>query len=105
MAPRAGARNVAVGDVLVRLRDDPFDMLFLLDNWVDLIGSLLYSAAAGYFLVRIDPWAAFAGIAPLLAVGLGQPSRRQPGPPLPAPGPRRVERGERASSPQPSKRR
>ena len=68
---RAGARNVAVGDMLVRLRDDPFDMLFLLDNWVDLIGALLYSAAAGYFLVRIDPWAAFAGIAPLLAVGLG----------------------------------
>jgi len=72
--PRAGARNVAVGDMLVRLRDDPFDMMFLLDNWVDLIGSLLYSSAAAYFLVRIDPWAAFAGIAPLLAVGLGNRS-------------------------------
>ena len=69
--PRAGARTVPIGDMLVRLRDDPFDMLFLLDNWVDLVGAILYSSAAGYFLVRIDAWAAFAGIAPLVCVGLG----------------------------------
>lgn len=67
--PRAGRRDVPVGDVLVRLRDDPFDMLFLLDNWVDLVGSLLYSSAAAYFLFRIDAWAAVAGIAPLLLLG------------------------------------
>ena len=66
----AGRRDVPVGDVLVRLRDDPFDMLFLLDNWVDLVGSLLYSSAAAYFLFRIDPWAAVAGIVPLLLLGL-----------------------------------
>ncbi len=66
---RAGSRNVAVGDVLVRLRDDPFDMLFLIDNWADLLGSVLYGSAAAYFLVKIDPWAAVAGIAPLLALG------------------------------------
>jgi len=66
----AGRRDVPVGDVLVRLRDDPFDMLFLLDNWVDLVGSLLYSSAAAYFLFRIDPWAAVAGIGPLLLLGV-----------------------------------
>jgi len=66
----AGRREVPIGDVLVRLRDDPFDMLFLLDNWVDLVGSLLYSSAAAYFLFRIDPWAAVAGIGPLLLLGL-----------------------------------
>jgi len=66
----AGRRDVPVGDVLVRLRDDPFDMLFLLDNWVDLAGSLLYSSAAAYFLFRIDAWAAIAGIAPLLLLGV-----------------------------------
>lgn len=69
--PRAGTRNVPVGDVLVRLRDDPFDMMFLLDNWTDLVGALLYSSIAAYFLVRIDPWAAAASIAPLLLVGWG----------------------------------
>ena len=57
---KAGRRDVPVGDVLVRLRDDPFDMLFLLDNWVDLIGSLIYSSAAAYFLFQIDAWAAVA---------------------------------------------
>lgn len=68
--PNAGRREVPVGDVLVRLRDDPFDMLFLLDNWVDLVGSLIYSSAAAYFLFRIDPWAAVAGIGPLLLLGV-----------------------------------
>jgi ATP-binding cassette, subfamily B, bacterial len=67
---KAGRRDVPVGDVLVRLRDDPFDMLFLLDNWVDLVGSLIYSSAAAYFLFRIDPWAALAGIGPLLLLGV-----------------------------------
>lgn len=69
--PVAGRRDVPVGDVLVRLRDDPFDMLFLLDNWVDLAGAVLYSSAAAYFLVRIDVWAAVAGITPLVMLGLG----------------------------------
>jgi ATP-binding cassette subfamily B protein len=66
----AGPRELPVGDVLVRLRDDPFDLLFLLDNWVDLVGALLYSSAAAYFLFQIDPWAAVAGIGPLIALGL-----------------------------------
>jgi ATP-binding cassette, subfamily B, bacterial len=67
----AALRNVPIGDVLVRMRDDPFDTMFLLDNWVDLIGALLYGVAAAYFLVRIDPWGAVVGIAPLLLVGWG----------------------------------
>ena len=65
----ASARDVPVGDVLARLRDDPFDVLFLLDNWVDLGGSLVYGAGAAWLLARIDPWAAFVGIAPLLLIG------------------------------------
>lgn len=67
----AGERSVPVGDVLVRLRDDPFDALFLLDNWVDLFGSVLYSAVAITLLARIDVWAAMAGVLPLVAVGIG----------------------------------
>lgn len=69
--PGAGRRDVSIGDVLVRLRDDPHDMLFLIDNWVDLAGSLIYGTAAAFFLVRIDPWAALAGIGPLVLVGIG----------------------------------
>jgi ATP-binding cassette subfamily B protein len=68
--PRAARRNVPVGDVLVRVRDDPFDMVFLVDNWVDLLGAVLYGSVAVLLLVRIDPLAAFAGVGPLVATGL-----------------------------------
>lgn len=68
---RAAARNVPIGDVLVRLREDPFDLMFLIDNWVDLVGSLLYGSVAGYLLFRIDPWAALAGAAPMILTGWG----------------------------------
>lgn len=67
----AAPRNVPIGDVLARMRDDPFDTMFLLDNWVDLVGQLIYALVAAYFLVRIDVWGALVGIAPLLLVGWG----------------------------------
>ncbi|MDH4076148.1 MAG: ABC transporter ATP-binding protein/permease [Acidimicrobiia bacterium] len=68
--PGAGPRSVPVGDILVRLRDDPFDMVFLLDNWIDLFGLLLYSAGTVAVLSRIDPWATAAGVGPMVAVGV-----------------------------------
>ena len=79
--PRAGRRDAPVGDVLVRLRDDPVDMIFLVDNWVDLVGALLYGSVAMFLLVRIDPLAALAGVGPLIATGfanraVGHLSRR-----------------------------
>lgn len=79
--PRAGRRDAPVGDVLVRLRDDPVDMIFLVDNWVDLLGALLYGSVAMFLLVRIDPLAALAGVGPLVATGfanraVGHLSRR-----------------------------
>jgi ATP-binding cassette subfamily B protein len=68
---RAGRRDVPVGDVLVRMRDDPFDMIFLIDNWVDLVGAILYGSVAVFLLVRIDPLAALAGVGPLVLTGFG----------------------------------
>jgi ATP-binding cassette, subfamily B, bacterial len=68
--PSAAPRTVPVGDAVSRLRDDPFDVLFLLDNWVDLAGSLIYGIIASIVLIRIDPVAGIAGIAPMLIVGL-----------------------------------
>jgi ATP-binding cassette, subfamily B, bacterial len=65
----AGPRTVPVGDVLSRLRDDPHDVIFLLDNWVDLLGSLLYGVGAAVLLARIDPWATLAGIGPMILAG------------------------------------
>jgi ATP-binding cassette, subfamily B, bacterial len=66
----AAPRTVPVGDAVSRLRDDPFDTLFLIDNWVDLAGSLIYGVIASIVLISIDPVAGIAGIAPMLAVGL-----------------------------------
>ncbi len=67
----AAPRTVPVGDVLSRLRDDPFDVLFLIDNWVDLLGASLYGIGAIILLCRIDPWATAAGVIPMIALGFG----------------------------------
>ena len=65
----SATRSVPVGDIVSRLRDDPFDVLFLMDNWVDLLGAALFGLGAVILLARIDPLAAAAGILPMLAVG------------------------------------
>ncbi len=67
----AAPRTVPVGDVLSRLRDDPFDVLFLMDNWVDLLGASIYGIGAIVLLARIDPLAAAAGVVPMIALGFG----------------------------------
>ena len=65
----SATRSVPVGDIVSRLRDDPFDVLFLIDNWVDLLGAALFGIGAVILLARIDPLAAAAGIVPMIAVG------------------------------------
>lgn len=69
--PESATRSVPVGDIVSRLRDDPFDVLFLIDNWIDLLGAALFGLGAVILLARIDPLAAAAGIGPMLAVGFG----------------------------------
>ena len=67
----AGVRSVPIGDMLARLRDDPFDVLFLMDHWVDLLGAVLYAVGAVILLARIDPLATAAGIVPMVLIGFG----------------------------------
>ncbi len=59
------------GDAVARLRDDPHDMLMLVDNWVDVLGALMYGVVALAILASIDPLAATIAVAPLLLVGFG----------------------------------
>jgi ATP-binding cassette, subfamily B, bacterial len=66
----SGRRHGSTGDASARLRDDPPDIVLLLDNWLDLFGSSLYGIGAALVLARIDPWAALVGIAPLLLIGM-----------------------------------
>ncbi len=65
----AGPRTVATGDAVSRLRDDPFDVLLLGDNWVDLFGSIAYGVVATTLLARINPLAALVGVVPLFLIG------------------------------------
>lgn len=67
----SATRSVPVGDIVSRLRDDPFDVLFLIDNWVDLLGAALFGLGAVILLARIDAVAAAAGIVPMIAIGFG----------------------------------
>ncbi len=67
----AAPRTVPIGDVLSRLRDDPFDVLFLIDNWVDMLGSTLFGVGAVILMAQIDPWATAAGVVPMILMGFG----------------------------------
>lgn len=62
-------RSVSSGDVVTRLRDDPKDMLMLVDNWIDVVGSVGFGLIALYLLARIDLLAALVMIVPLVLFG------------------------------------
>jgi ATP-binding cassette, subfamily B, bacterial len=65
-----GPREVSSGDAVVRLRDDPNDVLLLVDNWLDVVGTIGYAIVAITVLASIDPLAAVATFVPLLLVGI-----------------------------------
>ena len=68
--PTMGTRMLSPGDAVARFRDDPTDLLMLVDNWVDVVGALVYALVAVGVLSAIDPLAALAAIVPLIAIGL-----------------------------------
>ena len=67
--PASASRSVSSGDVVTRLRDDPKDMLMLVDNWVDVVGSIAFGTVALTLLARIDAVAALVMLVPLLVFG------------------------------------
>ena len=69
--PEGARRSVSSGDVVTRLRDDPKDMLMLIDNWVDVVGSVAFGSVALTLLARIDAVAALVMLVPLLVFGFG----------------------------------
>ncbi len=68
--PERGPRTVSAGDAVVRLRDDPNDLVMLIDNWIDVIGSTGYAVVALLVLASIEPVAAVATLVPLIIIGL-----------------------------------
>lgn len=67
--PEAAPRVVSSGDVVTRLRDDPKDLIMLIDNWIDVSGAVVFGSVALFMLARIDAIAAFAMLVPLLSFG------------------------------------
>ncbi len=67
--PTMGTRMLSPGDAVARFRDDPTDLLMLVDNWVDVVGAFIYALVAVGVLSAIDPFAALAAIVPLIAIG------------------------------------
>jgi ATP-binding cassette, subfamily B, bacterial len=65
----AAPREVSSGDVVTRLRDDPKDLIMLVDNWIDVFGSSVFGIAALAMLARIDALAAFVMLVPLFLFG------------------------------------
>jgi ATP-binding cassette, subfamily B, bacterial len=63
--PERGERIQSAGDAVARLRDDPHDLLMLIDNWVDVFGALVYAVFALAILASVDPLAAATAIIPL----------------------------------------
>lgn len=67
--PTQGPRVQSPGDAVARFRDDPTDLLMLVDNWVDVFGALAYAVIAIVVLGSIDPLAASATVVPLIGIG------------------------------------
>lgn len=67
--PDAARRDVSSGDVVTRLRDDPKDLIMLMDNWIDVLGSCVFGTVALAMLARIDALAALVMLVPLLLFG------------------------------------
>lgn len=67
--PDRSSSTVSSGDVVTRLRDDPKDLVMLIDNWIDVIGSVGFGVVALGLLARIDVLAASVMLVPLLVFG------------------------------------
>jgi ATP-binding cassette, subfamily B, bacterial len=68
--PERGERIQSAGDAVARLRDDPHDLLMLIDNWVDVLGALIYALVALAILASVDPLAAATAVVPLGLIGV-----------------------------------
>lgn len=66
-----GPPLASAGDAVARMRDDPHDLVMLVDNWVDVFGAVGYAIFALIIMATIDPLAAIVAVAPLVLVGLG----------------------------------
>ncbi len=56
------------GELVNRFRDDVDEVLYYLDNYIDITGQLLFGAFALTIMARIDPWITAVAVLPLIAI-------------------------------------
>ncbi len=59
------------GEAMARLRDDTEDLVWFVDNWVDIAGAVIFAILASFVMIAIDPTAALIVLLPMVAVLLG----------------------------------
>jgi len=59
------------GEAVARFRDDGEDIVWFVDIWVDVAGGVLFTAAALWIMVAIDPVVTLMVVLPMVAVVIG----------------------------------
>ncbi len=68
--PDAGPLVDRPGEIVSRFRDDPEDVAWFVDSWVDVSGAAAFAVLAGMVLVSIDPAMALVVFVPMVGVGV-----------------------------------
>jgi ATP-binding cassette, subfamily B, bacterial len=65
-----GTSRPAVGDILSRCRDEPRELVMLIDSWIDVAGSLIYAVAAITILAQVDVPSTMFAVGALLTIAV-----------------------------------
>lgn len=64
----AGPQVTHTGAAMARFRDDPTDVAWYLDVWVDIVGAGIYAIVSITIMAMIDPWLTLVAVLPIFAI-------------------------------------
>lgn len=66
----AGPQVTHTGAAMARFRDDPNDVAWYMDVWVDIVGAAIYAIVSITIMALIDPWLTLVAVLPILAIAV-----------------------------------
>ena len=66
----AGPTVTHTGAAMARFRDDPTDVAWYLDVWVDITGASVYAIVSVTIMALIDPWLTLVAVLPILLIAV-----------------------------------
>jgi len=66
----AGPRIPHAGAAMARFRDDPQDIAWYADSWIDLFGAALFASVAVFIMATIDPWLTVVALLPVIGIAV-----------------------------------